>query len=141
MPFVFNLIQKQGQGNQCQTPGGKFEELTWWKKGGKVKKMEETGRNGETEEKNKTKGQHNDLPFFTLLIFKPIWSHFFVVKTCVFMKTFFLGKLFFSENMVLGEIMFFFENMSVLEKTYVLVKHTFFEENIILVKTWFLVKT
>jgi hypothetical protein len=59
----WEALWKQGQGNQCQTPGGKFEELTWRKTGQKGKKLEETGRNGETEEKNKTKGWNHDLPF------------------------------------------------------------------------------
>ena len=56
--------------------------------------MEEPGRNGETEEEKKTKGQNHDLPFFTLLILNPFDLIFFV-KTCVFMRIFFLGKPFF----------------------------------------------
>ena len=40
------------------------------KKGEKGKKLEETGRNGKTEEKNKTKGQNHDLPFVYFVDFK-----------------------------------------------------------------------
>ena len=59
---------KQGQGNQCQTPGVKFEELTGWKKGKNGKKLEETGRKGETEEKTRPKVKTMAYLFFTLLI-------------------------------------------------------------------------
>ena len=100
------------------------------KKGEKLeKKIEETGRNGETEDKTRPKVKTMIYLLFTLLVFKPIKSHFFLVKTCVLMKTFFFRKTFFFENMFLGEIMFFF------------VKICFFGENICFGKNTFLGKT
>ena len=39
------LYVKQGQGNQCQTPAGKFEEKTEHKVENKMKR-EETGKTG-----------------------------------------------------------------------------------------------
>ena len=53
--LLLKTMAKQGQGNQCQAPGVKFEELTGWKKGKNGKKWEETGRNGQTEEKTRPK--------------------------------------------------------------------------------------
>ena len=56
--FIANICNgktKQGQGNLCQTPGFKFEELTGWKKGKNGKKLEKRGRNRETEEKTRPK--------------------------------------------------------------------------------------
>ena len=53
---------KQGQGNQCQTPGVKFEELTGWKKGKNGKKLEET-----ENLKKKQDQRSKPLPTFCLL--------------------------------------------------------------------------
>ena len=45
--------EEQGQGNQCQTPGVKFDKLTGWKRGKtgrKWKKQEETEKPKEKQD-------------------------------------------------------------------------------------------
>ena len=75
---------KQGQGNQCQIPGVKFEELTGWKKGKNGKKLEETGRNGKTEEKTRPKVKIKI--FGENMVFGEI---FFFDENMIFVKTWF----------------------------------------------------
>ena len=95
--FLHKKEEKQGQGNLCQTPGFKFEELTGWKKGKNGKKLEETGRNRETEEKTRPKVKTMAYLFLLCWFFNPFYLSF-LVKTCVFMKTRFFRKTFFGKT-------------------------------------------
>ena len=45
--FIAAYFGRQGQSNQCQTPGFKFKEYTWWNGKNKTKR-EEAGRNRKT---------------------------------------------------------------------------------------------
>ena len=81
------LLNKQGQGNQYQTPGVKFEGLTGWKKGKNGKKLEETGRNWETQEE--TRPQENIFllkPVFYVKSFFLLWKPGFWWKLCFWRK-------------------------------------------------------
>ena len=53
-----NIISKQGQGNNFQNPGVKFEVKTGIKRGNKMKR-EELGRNRKTGRRKKTKTGRN----------------------------------------------------------------------------------
>ena len=100
--------KKRGQGNQCQTPGVKFEGLTGWKRG----KMGRNWKKKEETEKLKKKQDQRSTPWPTFCLlcwffFYPIWSNFFGENMCFYEKHVFLEIFFFVKNCLLGEIMFF----------------------------------
>ena len=91
--YIGDTNRKQGQGNQCQTPGFKFEELTGWKKG----KMGRNWKKLRNWRKNKTKGQNHDLPFdYFVDFFNPFDLFFFGEKMCFLEKIYVSVKTFFS---------------------------------------------
>ena len=82
-----------------------------------MEKMEETGRNGETEEKTRPKVKTMIYLLFTLLIFfNPFDLIFFGENMCFyenifFRKTFFLNIFFRRIHVFLRKYIFFLENI------------------------------